>query len=89
MQIEADMLHTYSRRVLNTYAVARMISVAGITIMAWAGITHVITHRLLSSSFLWFIFRILEGNPQKELLRSLWVIRYFGPMRTLVLDASR
>ena len=30
--------------------------------------------RLLSSSFLWFIFRILEGNSEKELLRSL------GPM---------
>ena len=30
------------------------------------------THRLQSSSFLWFIFRILEGNPEKELLWSLW-----------------
>ena len=25
------------------------------------------THRLHGSSFLWFIFRILEGNPKKEL----------------------
>ena len=33
----------------------------------------IITHRLLSSSFLCFIFRILYGNPKKELLRSLWV----------------
>ena len=31
------------------------------------------THRPLSSSFLWFIFRILQGNPKKELLRGLWV----------------
>ena len=31
------------------------------------------THRPLSSSFLWFMFRILEGNPKKELLRGLWV----------------
>ena len=29
------------------------------------------THRLLGSSFLWLIFRILQGNPKKELLRSL------------------
>ena len=34
----------------------------------------VFTHRLLRSSFLWFTFRILEGSPKKELLRSLWVI---------------
>ena len=27
----------------------------------------VVTHRPLSSSFLWFIFRILNGNPKKEL----------------------
>ena len=32
------------------------------------------THRLLSSFFLWFIFRIPEGNPKKELLRSLCVV---------------
>ena len=31
------------------------------------------THGPLSSSFLWFIFRILQGNPNKELLRGLWV----------------
>ena len=31
------------------------------------------THRLLSGSFLWFIFRNLFGNPKKELLRSLWI----------------
>ena len=32
------------------------------------------TPRLLSSSFLWFIFRtLLRGKPKKELLRSLWV----------------
>ena len=31
------------------------------------------THRPLSSSCLWFIFRILYGNHKKELLRSLWV----------------
>ena len=30
------------------------------------------TRRPRSSSFLWFIFRILEGNPKKELLRGLW-----------------
>ena len=30
-------------------------------------------HRPLSSSFLWFIFRVLQGNPKKELLRGLWV----------------
>ena len=29
--------------------------------------------RPLSSSFLWFIFRILQGHPQKERLRGLWV----------------
>ena len=32
---------------------------------------HATTHRPLSSSFFWFIFRILYGNPQKELLRGL------------------
>ena len=31
------------------------------------------THRLHSSSFLGFVFRILQGNPKKELLWSLWV----------------
>ena len=31
------------------------------------------THRPLSSSFLWPIFRILSSNPTKELLRGLWV----------------
>ena len=30
----------------------------------------VATHGPLSSSFLWFILRILSGNPQKELLRG-------------------
>ena len=31
-------------------------------------------HRLLSSSFLWLVSRILPSrNPKKELLRSLWV----------------
>ena len=30
------------------------------------------THRPLSSSLLWCIFRILEGNPKKELLSGLW-----------------
>ena len=30
-------------------------------------------HRLHNSSFLWFICRILKGNPKKELLRSPWV----------------
>ena len=30
-------------------------------------------HGPLSSSFLWFIFRILQGNPKRELLRGLWV----------------
>ena len=28
------------------------------------------THRPLSSSFLWLIFRTLKGNPRKELLRA-------------------
>ena len=32
------------------------------------------SRRPLSSSFLWFIFRILQGNPKKELLRGLWVV---------------
>ena len=32
------------------------------------------THRLHSSSFLGFVFRILQGNPKKELLWSLWVV---------------
>ena len=31
------------------------------------------TPRLLGSSFFWFVFRILQGNPKKELLGSLWV----------------
>ena len=31
------------------------------------------THRLLSSSFLGLPYRILNMNPKKELLRSLWV----------------
>ena len=33
----------------------------------------------LSSSFLWFIFRTLERNPKKELLRGLWVGLIAGP----------
>ena len=32
------------------------------------------THRPLSSSFLWFILRNLYGNPNKEVLRGLWVV---------------
>ena len=36
----------------------------------------IITHRLLSSAFLWLVFRILEGNPKEELLRSVWVSNY-------------
>ena len=35
------------------------------------------THRLLSSSFLGLLYRILNMNPEKELLRSLWVDRAF------------
>ena len=31
------------------------------------------THRLLSSSFLGLPYRVLNINPQKELLTSLWV----------------
>ena len=31
------------------------------------------TLSLHTSSFLWFIFRILQGNPKKELLWSRWV----------------
>ena len=31
------------------------------------------THRLHSSYFLWFIFRILSVNPKQELLWSPWV----------------
>ena len=36
------------------------------------------THRPLSSSFLWLLFRILQGNPKKELLRGLWVSTFNG-----------
>ena len=36
------------------------------------------THRPLSSSFLWSRFRILYGNPKKELLRGLWVNSGWG-----------
>ena len=36
------------------------------------------THRPLSSSFFWIIFRILEGNPKKELLRGLRVATVFA-----------
>ena len=32
------------------------------------------THRLLGSSFLGLPYRILNMNPKKELLRSLWVV---------------
>ena len=32
-----------------------------------------ITHRLLSSSFLGLLYKILYMNHKKELLRSLWV----------------
>ena len=35
-------------------------------------------HRPLSRSFLWFIFRILLGNPKKELLRGLWEVEMLG-----------
>ena len=38
-----------------------------------------ITHSLQSSSFLGFIFKILEGNPKRELLWSLWVLPIHGP----------
>ena len=34
------------------------------------------TYRLHYSSFLWLAFRILEGNPKKELRWSLWVRAY-------------
>ena len=42
------------------------------------------THRLHSSSFLGFKFRILEGNPKKELLWSLWV----NPTRSIFCEFS-
>ena len=42
--------------------------------VAFLGGIYSYTHRLLSTSFLWFIFRILQGNPKKELLKSLWVV---------------
>ena len=44
-----------------------------------------------SMCFLWFIFRILVGNPKKELLRGLWVsCRYQveGFRDEALLDAS-
>ena len=34
---------------------------------------YIITHRSLTGSLLWFIFRTLLSNPKKELLRGLWV----------------
>ena len=37
------------------------------------------THRPPSSSFLWFIFRILQGNPKKELPRGLRVVDTLAP----------
>ena len=49
----------------------RVTSVAGI--YCWKLPYTGLTHRPLSSSFLWFIFRILQGNPKKDLLRGLWV----------------
>ena len=39
-----------------------------------AGLDLLLTHRLLSSSFLGLPYRILNMNHQKELLRSLWVL---------------
>ena len=39
----------------------------------------VLAHRPLSSSFLGFVFRILQGNPKKELLRGLWVCAFGSP----------
>ena len=33
---------------------------------------------LVSSSILWFLCRILQGNPNKELLRSLWAVCGLG-----------
>ena len=36
--------------------------------------SQVLTQRLLSSSFLRLIFRILQRNPNKELLKGLWVV---------------
>ena len=52
---------------------------------------HAGTHRLLSSSSLWFIFRILQVSPKKELLRSLWVaLQIFGaPLRVLLMWVPR
>ena len=41
-----------------------------------------VTHRPLSSSFLRFMFRILEGNPKKELLRVLWAVCTTPPKTT-------
>ena len=32
------------------------------------------THKPLRNTLLWLIFRILSGNPKKELLRGLWVL---------------
>ena len=41
---------------------------------SFQGPLRVSTHRPQSSSFLGFIYRILYGNPQKELLWGLWVV---------------
>ena len=46
-------------------------------------LTKALTHRPLSSSFLWFIFRILYGNPKIELLRGLWAAQILDFIRML------
>ena len=49
--------------------------------LEYKGSMGALTHRPLSSSFLWFIFRILYGNPKKELLRGLWVVESIEYLR--------
>ena len=46
---------------------------SGVPVQGPVMVVVLITHRPLSSSFLWFIFRFVYGNPKKELHRGLYL----------------
>ena len=58
---------------LRSFGFSRVLQLHGKGFFVDSGFRVQGTHRLLSSSFLGLPYRILNMNPKKELLRSLWV----------------
>ena len=64
-----------SPKILDKYVIRSALTGWG---SVWEGFVAKATHRPQSSSFWGLPYRILNMNPQKELLWGLWVVRHFG-----------